>query len=160
MIPRILEVARDRAGSVIVEFAAVLPVLLLVLVGVLQFGLFFYQYTALTEATAAGVRQLSISSSTTPYSDTVSAIENASCNLSSNVCILNPNDLTITVSVSGQSCTDTTGTTCYNLLTQTPHAPITVTASYSCSLLMPTGWVNLTGICPLTLTLATLAQLQ
>ena len=77
MISRILEVAKDRAGAVIVEFAAVLPVLLLVLVGVLQFGLFFYQYTALTDATAAGARQFSLSKDVAPYSDAVKAIQNA-----------------------------------------------------------------------------------
>ena len=99
MISQILEVGKDRAGAVIVEFAAVLPVLLLLLVGVLQFGLFFYQYTALTEATAAGIRQFSIGrSDANGYNDTVNAIIDASSNLTIKSSM-------ITLAVNGTVCT-------------------------------------------------------
>lgn len=165
MIPRILEVARDSAGSVIVEFAAVLPVLLVVLVGVLQFGLFFYQYTALTAATTAGIRQFSISRlDANGYNDTLTAIQDASCNLSTNSCILTITSSMITLKVNGTACTS--NASCQSALqsaytngysTSSPQ-PITVTISYPCTLLMPTGWINLSAICPLTMTLATVAQ--
>lgn len=173
MIPRILEVASDRAGSVIVEFAAVLPVLLLVLVGVLQFGLFFYQYTALTAATVAGARQFSVSRlDPNAATDTENAIKDASCNWSATSCNLDTANLTITLSVNGTQCNSssnaaTNNTTCqnalaaantYNTTATSSLQAITVTVSYACNLLMPTGWVNLTGICPLSLTLAQLPQ--
>lgn len=158
MIPRFLDVARDRTGSVIVEFAAVLPVLLLLLVGVLQFGLFFYQYTALTEATAAGIKQFSISRlDPSGYNDTVQAIINASSNLTITSSM-------ITLAVNGTACTSNASCTnqlltAYNTAYGTGTlAPISVTVSYPCTPLMPTRWVNLSGICPLTMTLATVAQ--
>ncbi len=157
MISRILEIAKDCAGAVIVEFAAVLPVLLLLLVGVLQFGLFFYQYTALTEATAAGIRQFSISRlDANGYNDTVNAIIDASSNLTITSSM-------ITLAVNGTACTTNSG--CASALVtaaqqgQTGNIqPLTVTVSYPCTPLMPTSWVNLSGICPLTMTLATVAQ--
>ena len=81
MTSRLLDVARNRAGSVMVEFAFTAPTLLIVLVGVLQFGIFYYDAVALTDATAAGLRQFSIGRlDPAPYTDTVNAINHATCN--------------------------------------------------------------------------------
>ena len=167
MISRLLNVARDRAGSVMVEFAVVAPVLLLVLLGVLQLGIFYYDYVALTDATAAGARQFSIGRlDATPAYDTVAAIQNASCNPSGSSCILNPANLTITLSVNGTPCAaSVTGSpnnasqynsACQSALCESGNCalgqptlqPISVTVSYSCTSLMPVSWVNLGGICP------------
>ena len=71
----------------------------------------------------------------------------------------------ITLAVNGTVCTTncfgSTGLlqTAYQTTqnTSTPQ-PITVTVSYPCTVLMPTSWVNLSSICPLTITLATVAQ--
>ena len=43
-----------------VEFALVLPVLLLVLLAILKFGLLFNNYITLTESVRVGARQLSV----------------------------------------------------------------------------------------------------
>ena len=167
MISRLLDVARDRAGSVIVEFAVVAPVLLLVLLGVLQLGIFYYDYVALTDATAAGARQFSIGRlDATPYSDTVSAVQHATCNASSTACILQTANLTITTSVNGTPCATGTQTASQNdaacqlalASAYSAQQPISVTVSYSCTSLMPVSWVNLGGICPLTMTLTQRAQ--
>lgn len=173
MISRLLNVARDRAGAALVEFAFTLPVLLIMLLGVLQFGIFYYDYVALTDATAAGVRQFSISRlDATPYSDTVRAITNASCNASGTSCILNSANLTITTSTcTATPCTSSasswtpcsTDSVCQSALNNaynsSPPQPIQVTVSYSCTTtLMPVGWVNLGGICPLTMTLVQRVQ--
>ena len=60
MISRLFNVARDCAGAVLVEFALTVPMLLVVLLGVLQFGIFYHDYVALTDATAAGAREFSL----------------------------------------------------------------------------------------------------
>jgi Flp pilus assembly protein TadG len=56
MLPRLLDAVGDRLGAVLVEFAVALPVLL----GVMQFRLFFYDTILATRAAAVGARQLSI----------------------------------------------------------------------------------------------------
>lgn len=47
---------RDERGSQIVEAALVLPLLLLVLLGILDFGLLFQRYEAVTNAAREGAR--------------------------------------------------------------------------------------------------------
>ena len=171
MISRLLNVARDRAGAVLVEFAVTLPMLLVVLLGVLQFGIFYYDYIALTDATAAGLRVFSTGRlDATPYSDTVTAIKRATCNASSTACILKSANLTITTSTCTQTpcTTNASWTSCINdtgcqsalatAYSSSPPQPINVTVSYSCTTLMPVRWVNLGGICPLTMSLTARAQ--
>ena len=52
---------RRRAG--VVELALVLPIFLLLLLGIIQFGTVFRDYIALTDATRVGARQASVSRS-------------------------------------------------------------------------------------------------
>lgn len=152
MCRRVFDVARDCAGAVLVEFTIVLPVLLLVVLGIAQFGLVFYDYIMVTNAAATGARQLSISVyDTNAYTDTVNAIIGSTS--------LKPalSSSNITLSVNGTSCTTngTASTSCYSLLQAafnagaSPPQPVNVTVQYSCSILIPVSWVNLTGICPL-----------
>ena len=56
---RLRGLAQD--GQAMVEMALVLPVLLLVVTGILTFGLAFNNYILLTEATSVGARTLAIS---------------------------------------------------------------------------------------------------
>jgi Flp pilus assembly protein TadG len=49
-------VRSDERGAVIVEFAVTLPLLLLVLVGILDFGFVFQQYEVMTNAAREGAR--------------------------------------------------------------------------------------------------------
>lgn len=52
---------RDQRGAAMVEFAIILPLLLLVVFGILQFGLLFYNYLDLTSATRDGARRAAVS---------------------------------------------------------------------------------------------------
>ncbi len=67
---------RDNEGSALVEFAVVLPVLLLVLTGIFTFGVAMNNYNELTEAVNTGARQLAISrgQTTDPCATTVAAV--------------------------------------------------------------------------------------
>ena len=52
---------RRREGQTMVEFVLVLPLLMLVLFGIIQFGLTFMHYVALTDAVRAGARTGAVS---------------------------------------------------------------------------------------------------
>jgi Flp pilus assembly protein TadG len=111
---------RDRKhsdkGQAFVEFALVLPALLLIVLGIVQFGRMYNNYETITNATRAGARVAAVSrSSSNPVSATVQAVKNAAPNLDAS-------QLNVTVSSTWQ-----TGGT------------VTVTATYPYS-------VNLMGI--------------
>ena len=74
-----LALEREESGQSMVEAALVLPLLLLLVMGVLAFGLTFNNYIALTEATGVGARQLAISRGTTldPCATVATAISGA-----------------------------------------------------------------------------------
>jgi Flp pilus assembly protein TadG len=158
MRPQLFKVVKDPTGSAMVEFAIVLPVLTLLILGLAQFGLLFYNYTMVANAAATGARQLSISRwDSTAYTDTMSAINNAAGGLSG---------LTVTMSVDGTACA--TDSACYGALKSAPVPsssastpwPSSVTVSYSCSAnsIMPAYLISLAGICPLTSTMQQLVQ--
>ena len=94
ILSRLLKIARDRDGASLVEFAIVLPLLTIVLLGVTQFGIFFYDYATLENAAVLGERNflqqrpfyntaagcsssICPTSCFTPYSSTVSLIQTA-----------------------------------------------------------------------------------
>jgi Flp pilus assembly protein TadG len=78
---------RER-GQAVVELALVLPLFLMLLLGIVQFGTVFRDYVALTDATRVGARQASVSRSLQPPSSReptiVTKIHNAGINLDSN----------------------------------------------------------------------------
>ena len=47
---------RDQRGQTVTEFALVLPLLMLVLLGIMQFGILFRDYLAVVDAVRAGAR--------------------------------------------------------------------------------------------------------
>jgi Flp pilus assembly protein TadG len=65
---------RREDGQAVVEFALVLPLLLLILLGIVQFGSVFRDYIALTDATRVGARQASVARSIQPESNRVPVI--------------------------------------------------------------------------------------
>jgi Flp pilus assembly protein TadG len=72
----------DEKGQTMVEFTLVLPVLLVVLFGIIQFGLTFKNYVALTDAVRAGARTAAVSRlSGTRVNDTVNRVKGASGDL-------------------------------------------------------------------------------
>lgn len=52
---------RDQQGQTMTEFAIVLPVLVLLVFAVIQFGIAFNNYLALTDAARAGARKAAVS---------------------------------------------------------------------------------------------------
>jgi Flp pilus assembly protein TadG len=56
--------ARNERGQTMVEFALVLPILLVVLFGIIQFGILYNNYITLTDATRVGARKGSVSRTT------------------------------------------------------------------------------------------------
>jgi Flp pilus assembly protein TadG len=56
---------RSERGAAAVEFALVLPFLLLLVFGIIEFGFIFNRYISVTHAAREGVRELSVGISTT-----------------------------------------------------------------------------------------------
>ena len=54
---------RDQRGQSVAEFALVLPLLMLILLAILQFGVLFRDYLAVTDAVRAGARKAAVSRS-------------------------------------------------------------------------------------------------
>jgi Flp pilus assembly protein TadG len=52
---------RKERGQTFVEFALALPVLMVLLFGIIQFGIAFHSYITLTDATRAGARKAAVS---------------------------------------------------------------------------------------------------
>jgi Flp pilus assembly protein TadG len=114
----------SSAGTASIEFALIAPMLLLLVLGMCQFGITLNQYLTLTYAVSSGARQLSMSrGDATPRTDTINLIYSSAPNLTEA-------SFTITTSVNGTACT--TDTTCKAALAA--GVPTTVTASYPCSL--------------------------
>ena len=63
--------SRHEGGQAVVELALVLPIMLMLLLGIVQFGTVFRDYIALTDATRVGARQAAVSRSIQPESDRV-----------------------------------------------------------------------------------------
>jgi Flp pilus assembly protein TadG len=137
-------------GSVAIEFAVLLPVLLLVLLGAIQFGLLLRNYVMLTNAVNVGAMQFAISrSDTTPYTDTVNAIKAAAPTLT-------PGSLAITLSVNGTTCA--TDSACSTALTAAAPSsggslqPAAVTVTYPCGSMLA-GYNFWASTCQLTSTM-------
>ena len=114
----------DRNGATLVEFAIGVPVLMLIGVGLMKFGLAMSQYIMLTSAASTGATALALArGSASPYTTTTTAITNAAPSLTAG-------SITTTVTVNGTSCT--TNTACAALLTA--GATARVTATYPCDL--------------------------
>jgi Flp pilus assembly protein TadG len=54
-------IARDERGQALTEFAFVLPLLVVLLFGVIQFGILYNHYVTLTDAVRAGARKAAVS---------------------------------------------------------------------------------------------------
>ena len=79
-IHKLSERLRGQHGQAFVEFAIVLPVLVMLLVGIAQFGLAFHNYLSITDATRVGARAAAVkrtagacAAATTAIQNTVSA---------------------------------------------------------------------------------------
>jgi Flp pilus assembly protein TadG len=77
---------RSEAGQTMVEFALVLPMLVVVLFAIVQFGIIYNHYVTLTDAVRAGSRKAVVSRYLGPSAATqacVDAVANSASGLSS-----------------------------------------------------------------------------
>lgn len=114
---------RNEAGQSIVEFAFVLPILLALVLGIVQFGIAFNNYLTITDATRVGARKAAVSRF---LGDNGAAASTATY---SSAAGLDPVKLVVAV-------TSTSWTT--------PGADVSVTATYPYSINI-LGWVVKAG---------------
>jgi Flp pilus assembly protein TadG len=150
---RLLDVAKDHNGTALVEFTFVLPVVLFLLLGMVQFGIIFYNYILVTRAAEMGARALSISRlDNNVYTDVENTINQATSNISG---------VTITLAVNNPPSPCTSNSSCQSALQAAynaravPPRPVSVTISYGCinNSIIPAYLINMTHICPLTSTM-------
>jgi Flp pilus assembly protein TadG len=137
---------KDQRGAAAVELALVLPLLLALIFGTVQFGWLINNYLVLTNAASLGAHQLASERGyASPYTDTQSAILAQTGGLNG--------ALTISMSVGGTSCSsNSTCATALGTSTQAPAAgtqasvqlgyvfsPLFGGALYSLRAIMPNG---------------------
>jgi Flp pilus assembly protein TadG len=77
-----LHKTKSERGQTMVEFALVLPILLVLMLGIVQFGVAFNNYVTLTDAVRAGARKAAVSRNTSdPAGACRTAVLNAGANL-------------------------------------------------------------------------------
>lgn len=112
---------RQERGQAMVEFALVLPLLVVLLFAIVQFGIVFNNYVTLTDATRAGARAGAVArNDADPNGTATSAVQSSSANL-------DQTNLNVSVNSTWQPGSDVT---------------VTATYPYSISLL---GWVVASG---------------
>ena len=89
------------------EFAIVLPILVVLVFGIIQFGILFNNYVTITDAVRAGARKAAVSRhASNPTSTTITAVRNAASDL-------NQTNLSVTVSSTWQPASDVSVTATY-----------------------------------------------
>lgn len=103
MLRKMLVSARDEEGSVATEAAFVLPVLMLLAFGILQFGFILNIYMTATTAAAVGLQTLSVMRGVSgSYNATVAAAKNTAV---LSACKVQAADVTVNVLINGTACT-------------------------------------------------------
>lgn len=93
---------RCQKGQSLTEFALALPILVLLLFAVIQFGIVFNNYVTLTDATRAGARKGAVGREiVNPASAVTTAVRNSASNLTQS-------KLNVTVSSTWQAGSDVT----------------------------------------------------
>jgi Flp pilus assembly protein TadG len=137
-------------GVAAVEFALVLPLLTLLLMGIVQFALVLASYVQVTNAAGVGAMTFAISrSDSTPWTDTKTAIYAAAPSLTQA-------NVTITFSVNGVACTS--DSTCNTALTDAAPSggaltPASVTVTYPCGSML-SGYTFWSSACQLSSTIS------
>ncbi len=118
-------------GQALLEFAVSLPILLVVVTGILAFGLVLNNYVMLTNATDNGARALAISrgQTTDPCATMVNAVYAAAP-------VLRQSGYTFAITLNGAKYTGTTCNSSAAVANMVQGAQAQVTVSYPCSLAM------------------------
>ena len=117
------QVLRREDGQAITEFALILPILMALLLGIIQFGILFNNYVTITDAARAGARKAAVSRF---LADNGAAAKLAAQNSASG---LNPTDLQVSVTSSDWT---------------TPGSDVNVTVTYPYSINI-LGWTVKAG---------------
>jgi Flp pilus assembly protein TadG len=117
---------RGERGATAVEFALVVPILLLMIAMIFKLGLVLNAAIEVNEGVREGARTLAVSRhATTPFTSTVAAVRGATSSL-------NPSSLTVAVNVNNTPCVSDLA--CSTLLSTDGGGPSSVTASYPCNM--------------------------
>jgi Flp pilus assembly protein TadG len=74
---------RSERGQAMAEFAIILPILLVLLLGIVQFGLVYNNWVTLTDAVRAGARKAAVSrTDSNRNADVITAVKSAATDLS------------------------------------------------------------------------------
>ncbi len=118
--------SNDKRGAVAVEFALLFTLMLTMMFGISQFGIALYNKVAMTDASRAAARMLSISrTNATVWTDTRNAFFQAAPGIQSA-------STTLTISINGTPCTS--NATCVTAMATAAGLPATVRAQYPCNL--------------------------
>jgi Flp pilus assembly protein TadG len=128
-----------ESGAVVVEFALLAPVLLLILTGMIVFGLVLNQYIMLWNGVGVGAAQFAITgggASSTPATAAVTAIVNSAPTLTAaNISVtLTVGSNTACFSGTAASSTSAGDTACSAQLQANAGNPAVVLATYPCTL--------------------------
>ena len=135
----------NDSGASAVEFAFILPLLMLLFFMIVKCGYFFNNYVELANGVASGARQASVNrGSTTPYSTTIAAVDAGAPNLIAS-------NITISITVNGTPCTSdtnaatktTAANTCQTAFSTAEGTEAVVTATYPCNLNVL--WITISG---------------
>ncbi|WP_175967258.1 TadE/TadG family type IV pilus assembly protein [Burkholderia sp. BCC0322] len=118
---------KSQEGSAAIEMAVMMPVILLVLLGIAQFGWLLVNYLAVGNAASSAARTFaSQRGTTTPYTTTLAQAKAAAS-------FLSQSSITISATVNGIACTDDAG--CAADLAPASSAavnvPVAVSVNYS-----------------------------
>jgi Flp pilus assembly protein TadG len=142
-----LNFAKHKSGASAVEFALIVPVLLLVLLSIVQFGIVLNNYVELSAATRASARQFALArGSATPVTNAKSAVKFSAPNISP----------TLSFSVNGAACA--TDALCATALNTASGLTSSVTATYSCASLLSVMGYKFAPNCNLTSTTTELVE--
>lgn len=134
-----------ESGSVLMEAALVMPMLVLLVAGITDYGLTLYQYHTLSTANGAAVRQLIVSRGfDNPYAGVLAQYAMWAP-------ILSVQGSQITVSVANSSdtltaCTDNTSPSCKSLLDGAAGKQARIEVNYPCTV---TFIPSMKGPCPI-----------
>lgn len=121
---RLSALLRRDDGTAVIEFALASPLLMLLSLGAIKFGLVVGQHVMLTHAAGQAASALALSrGTTTPYTSTVAAITSAAP-------ALKATSIGKTIKVNGSTCTTDAG--CVALLSAGASAKVSIT--YACDL--------------------------
>jgi len=131
---------RSENGNALFEFAMVLPLMSMVLVGIIYCGITFYDYVTLADAVAIGARAIVTNRGAgtgPPTACTMgeTALANAATSLKGTITIMG--------GAGGETFTGTGGSSCTALVA---GDYVTLTAKYPCYLTIPFTGINL---CPI-----------